>query len=115
MWQAASCIWNCGDTRGAATAAAFLHDGRLVSGGEEGAILMWNPEQGKRLATWVTLSADANRKWADEWIGFTPGGRYASSASQERLVGWQSGGEVYIGRETPGHQQRVQRLFDPAP
>jgi WD40 repeat protein len=99
----------------AATAAAFLPDGRLVSGGEEGAIRMWDPVEGKLLATWVTMPADANRKWADEWFGFTPGGRYVSSASQQRLVGWQSGGEIYIGRETPGHQRRVQRLFDPAP
>ena len=95
------------------TAAVFLPDGRLVSGGEEGALRMWDPEKKTSLATWYTVSADPSRNWHDDWVGYTPSGKFIGSASGQRLVGWQRDGEVLVGSEAQS-AMRVETLLVPS-
>jgi WD40 repeat protein len=93
-----------------ATAAAFLPDGRLVSGGEERTTRLWDIDRGELLATWISFPADEKQNWADEWVGFSPDGRFVGSAPLDRLVGWQSQGSVFLGAED-GVRRRVEGLF----
>lgn len=96
----------------APTAADFLPDGRLVSGGEERTLRLWDVPSQKCLVTWIAMPADAQQDWHDEWIGYKPSGEFVGSDPLDRLVGWQAGGEVYLGQETAGHQRRVTNLFE---
>lgn len=94
-----------------ASAAAFLPDGRLVSGGEERAIRMWEPQKRASLATWYVVPADPARSWTDQWIGYTPDGRYTGSQPLDRLAGWESGGEIFVGHGDGQRWRRVNSLF----
>jgi WD40 repeat protein len=93
----------------APTAAAFLADGRLVTAGEERSLIMWAPDAGALLATWVCVPADPMRGWNDEWLAYTPGGEYTGSESLARLAGWILSGEVVSNGE--GAPRRVDYLF----
>ncbi len=95
------------------TAAVFLSNDRLVSGGEEGAIRLWDVSQRATLAIWYTVSADPTRNWQDEWVGFTPKGKFITSPASDRFVGWQHNGQLIIGDAGPG-VTRVESLFAPA-
>jgi len=95
-----------------ATAACFLPDGRLVSGAEERTVRMWDPMANQLLATWIVLPADAMQQWNEEWVGYTPSGEFVGSAVLDRLVGWQTGGEVLVGPEQMARLKRVEMLFD---
>lgn len=97
----------------AASAAAFLPDGRLISGGEERTIRLWNTDPGELLATWVTVPADDQQGWADEWVGYRPSGEFIGTANGKRLVGWVTGGETILGTEG-SNRRRVERLIEPA-
>jgi WD40 repeat protein len=93
------------------TRVAFLPDGRLVSGGEEQMVKMWDPAAGTCLASWVVVPADAKQHWDDQWVGVDSSGNFVSSTNLDRLVGWQTAGEFLMGAESPGRRQRVERLF----
>lgn len=94
-----------------ATAAAFLPDGRLISGGEERTIRLWDINRNRNVAIWIAMPADPTQNWADEWVGFQPAGQFVGSARLDRLIGWQSGGDVLIGQEDANHRRRVESLF----
>jgi WD40 repeat protein len=98
----------------AASAAAFLPDGRLISGGEERTIRLWSTDPGELLATWVTVPADDQQGWDDEWVGYRPSGEFIGTANGKRLVGWVTGGETILGAEG-GNRRRVERVIEPAP
>lgn len=93
-----------------ATAIAFLPDGRLISGASERTTRMWDPNQNKLLATWVTMPADAEQNWSDEWLAYKPSGEFVASSKLDRLVGWRTGGETILGPEDATHR-RVESLF----
>ena len=93
-----------------AAAAAFLPDGRLVSGGEERTIRLWNPDLGKLLATWIAMPADDQQNWADEWLGFNSE-RFMGSTPLNRLAGWRSARHANGGPENAGRHNRVDSLF----
>jgi WD40 repeat protein len=95
-----------------AIAAAFLPDGRLISGGEERTVRMWEPNQNKLLATWIAVPADAAQNWSDQWIGFTPSGQFVSSTPSDRLVGWLSGGEFTAEADAANRRHCLQTLFN---
>ncbi len=94
----------------ASTAAVFLPDGRLISGGEERTVRLWDLNQGKCLVTWTVVPADEKQHWADEWVGFKPSGEFVGSKKLDRLVGWQTGGEVIPGPED-ADRRHVESLF----
>ncbi len=98
----------------APTAAAFLGDGRLVSGGDDRTIRLWNPRSGDRLATWIALPADSTQQWTDQWLGFAPSGDFVGSDRLDRLIGWQLGGEVLMGPAAADRCRRVKNLFSKA-
>ncbi len=91
----------------APTAAAFLPDGRLVSGGDERTIRLWNPETSELLATWITLPEDERQTWPSEWVGYTRSGKFVGSTPLDRLIGWNFEGKV-LG---PDEFERVESLF----
>ena len=101
----------------APTAAAFLPDGRLISGGEERTVRLWDLNLAKCLATWIVMPANRAQQWNDEWVGFKPSGQFVGSSSLDRLIGWQSGGEVIDAPERANGPRRVENLFqaDAAP
>lgn len=88
-----------------ATAVAFLKDGRLASGGDDRTVRLWDPQQNKLLATWITMPADAAQQWIDQWIGYTPTGEFTGPENLNRLVGWQTGGEILTQPTAAGHQR----------
>ena len=94
----------------APTAAVFFPGGRLLTAGEERSLILWQQDPGAILATWVFLPADPSRGWQDEWVGYTPRGEYAGSASLDRLHGWILGGETFPVDES-GEMRRVDRLL----
>jgi WD40 repeat protein len=94
-----------------ATRVAFLPDGRLVSGGEERMIKLWDPNAGTCLASWVVVPADAKQHWDDQWVGVDSSGNFVSSTNSDRLVGWQTSGDFLSGPETPDRRRRVEKLF----
>lgn len=98
----------------AASAAAFLPDGRLISGGEERTIRLWSTDPGQLLVTWVAVPANDEQGWAPEWVGYRPSGEFLGSDPAKRLVGWVTGGETILGA-TGGNRRRVERLIEPAP
>jgi WD40 repeat protein len=95
-----------------ATAIAFLPDGRLVSGGEERTIRLWDPTLGTGLATWIAWPAHEQQGWSDQWIGFTKSGQFIGSAKLDRLVGWITAGDLIPAAEDAGRRRRVESLFD---
>lgn len=98
-----------------ATAITFLPNGRLISGGEERTIRLWDPSAGKLQVTWNLVPADQKQNWDDQWVGFKPSGEFAGSTRLDRLVGWQSGGDVLVGPESGDRRRRVESLFQAAP
>ncbi len=94
-----------------ATRVAFLPDGRLVSGGEERMVKMWDPTAGTCLASWVVVPADPKQHWDDQWVGVDSSGNFVTSPNLDRLVGWQTGGDLLLGAETPDRRRRVEKLF----
>ncbi|MBL9124624.1 MAG: hypothetical protein JNG90_13395, partial [Planctomycetaceae bacterium] len=94
----------------APTAADFAPDGRLVSGGEERTLRLWSIPEQQCLATWVTVPADPRQGWTDQWVGYRASGEFVGSESLDRLVGWQTGGEVYTQPEIAGVRRRVDSL-----
>ena len=106
-----------GELRGhfhASTAAVFLPDGRLVSGAEERTVRLWDVVAGKLLATWIAMPADAAQGWTDQWVGYRPSGAFAGSGNLDRMLGWQTGGEIMLGAEG-GEHRRVESLFSGDP
>jgi WD40 repeat protein len=95
-----------------AMSAAFLPDGKLISGGSERTVRLWDANHNKLLATWIAMPADAKQNWSDEWIGFRPSGEFVGSADLKRLVGWQTGGEVVGPQDAT--RRRVETLFPAA-
>ncbi len=95
-----------------ATSAAFLPGGRLLSGGDERTVRLWDLNPGQLLATWIAVPADEQQHWADEWVGFKPSGEFVGSMQLDRLVGWQSGGDFFSGAEGGDRRRRVESLFD---
>jgi len=95
-----------------ASAVAFLPNGRLISGGEERTMRLWNTDPGQLLATWVAVPANEQQGWAEEWVGYRPSGEFIGSAAAKRLVGWVTGGET-ITSEEGGNRRRVERLIKP--
>ncbi len=98
-----------------ATAVAFLPDGRLVSGGGERMIKLWDANQNELIASWVTVPADDQQKWRDEWVGFTPSGQFVGSTRLDRLAGWLSGGDFLLGAVDGARRRRVDSLFHAEP
>jgi WD40 repeat protein len=94
-----------------ATAIVFLPDGRLLSGGGERALRLWDVKQSQLLATWFSLPADANQNWPDEWVGYKPSGQFAGSMHLDRLRGWKLGEDIVIGPEDGARRRRVETLF----
>jgi WD40 repeat protein len=94
-----------------ATAAAFLPDGRLVSGAEERTVRIWAPKSNSLRATWILMPADPTQHWDYEWVGYTPEGEFVGSATLDRLVGWQTEGEYLVGNQAASRMKRVERLF----
>lgn len=94
---------------------AFLPDGRLVSGGDERAVRLWDVERRSLLASWYVLPADAAQGWQAEWIGFTPEGTYIGSQPLARLVGWEKGGNIVLGPSDHMSPRRVERLLQRVP
>jgi WD40 repeat protein len=98
----------------AASAVAFLPNGRLISGGEERTIRLWNTDPGQLLVTWVAVPGNDEQGWAPEWIGYRPSGEFVGTAGGKRLVGWVTGGQTITSAEG-GIRRRVERLIEPAP
>jgi WD40 repeat protein len=94
-----------------ATSVAFLPDGRLVSGGEERMVKLWDPTAGTCLVSWVVVPADAKQHWDDQWVGVDKSGNFVSSPNSDRLVGWLTDGDFLMGAETQDRRRRVERLF----
>lgn len=90
---------------------AFLPDGRLVSGGEERMVKLWDPTAGTCLASWVVAPADAEQHWDDQWVGVDSSGNFVTSPKFDRLVGWLTGGDFLMGAESSERRRRVERLF----
>lgn len=93
-----------------ATAAVFLRDGRLLSGGEERTVKLWDVNRRECLATWVAMPADEKQNWDDEWVAFKPTGEFVGSTPLYRLVGWQSRGD-YLAPLEADRRWNVESLF----
>ena len=74
-------------------------------------IKLWDPNSGTCLASWVVVPADAKQHWDDQWVGVDSSGNFVGSTNLDRLVGWQTGGDLLLGAEIPDRRRRVERLF----
>ena len=74
---------------------AVTPDGRaLISGGDDGAVRLWDWETGELLMTLMVMPADHEAMVSYEWIAFTPAGELTGSLGIGRFVQWQQGGNT---------------------
>ena len=57
------------------------------AGAQDGTVRLWEAESGKLLATFLVLPDE-------EWIIYTPEGRYAGSSAAEQYILWKSGDDL---------------------
>lgn len=93
-----------------ATAAAYLPDGRLLSGGDDRTVRLWDPLRNRLAVTWMSERQNQSQGWDDEWVGFTPEGRFVGSKKLRRLVGWQRNGAIIVGASDPAQRPQVDSL-----
>lgn len=104
------------------TGLAFSRDGsRLITGGEDNTLRVWDPRSGRLLATLLTLPVQAAPAAAgarpltvgakelplpDEYLAFTPEGYYAGSAAADRYVRFRLRGNQFPAESFQGRFYR---------
>lgn len=79
---------------------AFSPDGRvLATASADGTIRLWNPGNGRLLATLVVLPSRDEGVTSDEWVAFTPDGYYTGSENAERFIRWEVDGVLLPGEQ----------------
>ena len=73
---------------------AFSPNARtLASASADGSIKLWNPRDGRLLATLLILPS-ADDGVAEDWIIYTPEGYYNGSPGAEQFIRWQVGSDI---------------------
>jgi WD40 repeat protein len=69
----------------------YLPDGRIATAAGDGTIKLWNPKDGRCLATLTVLPASKPWEISEDWIAHTAEGYYRGSPGSWRFVRWQVG------------------------
>ncbi|OFX17208.1 MAG: hypothetical protein A2Z18_08905 [Armatimonadetes bacterium RBG_16_58_9] len=88
-------------------ALAFSADGsRVAAGYEDGRVRLWDVSGRKLLITMLGFKSIESQKVSQDWLAYTPEGRYDWSPGAARLIGWRFKGKLYPANVFASQLQR---------
>jgi WD40 repeat protein len=78
----------------------------LAGTSQDGTIYLWNLSNGKLALTLSVLSFSYSKRFAADWIAFTPDGFYTGSKDCEKFIRWRVGGKLLPAAEYSAQLRR---------
>ncbi|MBI2844605.1 MAG: WD40 repeat domain-containing protein [Armatimonadetes bacterium] len=94
------------------SALAFSTDGRFVAAGhEDGRVRLWKTEPRRLLITMLGFSPADGQNVSQDWIAYTPDGRYDWSPGAASLLKWRYKGKMYPAEAFSRQLQRITTVW----
>jgi WD40 repeat protein len=89
----------------------FSADGRLIfAGGSYGTTNLWEVATGKHLVTLFAFPNGQPAATTDDWLAYTPDGKYDGSAGAERFLAWRTADEFHTADRPSTQPNRPTRV-----
>jgi len=89
----------------------FSADGRLIfAGGSYGTTNLWEVATGKHLVTLFAFPNGQSGTTTDDWLAYTPEGKYDGSPGVERYLAWRLDDELQTAESPSTDSNRPTRV-----